>query len=210
MLYEQLARGIANDAFLLELAAHARPGQPAPNLLLGAVHYLLLKGTDHALARYYASIVTEPESPSGAMKWFRTFCQQYRAELMAILATKRVQTNEVQRCAYLYPSFCHIYRLARKPLALIEIGTSAGLQLLWDQYGYSYPTGHLYGNQQASLVLTSTIKGDQRPFLLEQSPPVTVRIGIDLQLSKETEYRFSRGLSQVSLLTQPFVFFIRM
>ncbi|MGC8487534.1 MAG: DUF2332 family protein [Clostridia bacterium] len=35
-LYEVLAREIAADAHLLALASFARPGQPAPNLLLAA------------------------------------------------------------------------------------------------------------------------------------------------------------------------------
>src|SRR5437764_590450 len=41
-LYERLARGVAVDPAVLALAAHARPGQPVPNLLFAAVHYLLL------------------------------------------------------------------------------------------------------------------------------------------------------------------------
>lgn len=43
-LYEHLSLQISEDSELLALASHAQPGQPIPNLLLGAVHYLLLKG----------------------------------------------------------------------------------------------------------------------------------------------------------------------
>lgn len=43
-LYQQLSLKIAQDDELLALASHARRGQPVPNLLFGAVHYLLLKG----------------------------------------------------------------------------------------------------------------------------------------------------------------------
>ncbi|MGR6008539.1 DUF2332 family protein [Bacillus cereus] len=35
------------------------------------------------------------------------------------------------------PSFNYIFNKVNKPLALIEIGTSSGLQLFWDQYSYS-------------------------------------------------------------------------
>jgi hypothetical protein len=54
-LYEHLALHIAKDEVLLELASHARQGQPVPNLLLGAVHYLLISGCEHELAQFYGS-----------------------------------------------------------------------------------------------------------------------------------------------------------
>ncbi|MCM3626640.1 DUF2332 domain-containing protein [Paenibacillus glycanilyticus] len=185
ILYEHLASQIADDPTLLELAAHSKPGQPAPNLLLGAVHYLLLQGTDHELALYYPSIVTEPKDTSGAFKWFKLFCEQYAVEITHLLRTKLVQTNEVRRCAYLYPSFCHIHGLTQKPLSLIEIGTSAGVQLLWDKYSYSYqPKPDLeYGQEHAALIIRSEIKGDKQPLFHKTSPPVAARIGIDLHVN---------------------------
>ncbi|TFE23066.1 DUF2332 domain-containing protein [Cohnella luojiensis] len=182
-LYGQLAGNIANDPKLLKLAAYSRPGQPVPNLLLGAVHYLLLGGIEHELAEYYASIVGEPRPSSAAINYFRDFCKQYENEIIRILENKLVQTNEVRRCSYLYPSFCYIHKISQKPLALIEIGTSAGLQLLWDKYSYSYKSNKKYGNEQSALEITAEIRGDNIPFLLEHSPPVTSRIGVDLHIN---------------------------
>ena len=49
-LYEYISLEIAKDPRILDLCRHARDGQPVPNLLFGAVHYLLLKGIDHPLA----------------------------------------------------------------------------------------------------------------------------------------------------------------
>ncbi|WP_245946834.1 DUF2332 domain-containing protein [Paenibacillus cellulosilyticus] len=197
-LYGYLAVGIADNPELLQLAAHVRPGQPVPNMLLGAVHYLLLSGIDHPLADYYPSIAAENAlDPTRAIYEFATFCKQYEQEIIAILTSRLVQTNEVRRSAYLYPSFCVIYAIARKPLALIEIGTSAGLQLLWDQYGYCYDDNHIYGNKQSDLVITAEVRGDNAPFLLEHSPPVTTRIGIDLHvnnLSEADDYQWLRAL----------------
>lgn len=181
-LYEYLALHIAKDDELLELASYARQGQPVPNLLFGAVHYLLISGCEHELAEFYGSVVDHPRKPEGeAFSCFQSFCHKYRREIIALLKDKRVQTNEVRRCAYLYPSFCFIYNLAQKPLALVEIGTSAGLQLLWDQYRYSYgSTDELYGNTESKVMIRSTIKGEIMPFLFSDSPPVAARIGIDL------------------------------
>jgi hypothetical protein len=50
-----------------------------------------------------------------------------------------VQTNEVGRCASLLPAFGVVAaRTDGRPLALVELGTSAGLNLVWDAYGYAY------------------------------------------------------------------------
>ncbi|MDR6555069.1 DUF2332 domain-containing protein [Paenibacillus qinlingensis] len=182
-LYEHLAGNIANDLELLQLAAHSKPGQPVPNLLLGAVHYLLLSGVEHELASYYASVVDNPKVSTGAIDSFKDFCKQNEKEIIQLVANKLVQTNEVRRCAYLYPSFCHIYEMSKKPLTLLEIGTGAGLQLMWDKYAYSYKSNHKYGSLQSTLEISAEIKGDKFPFLLEHSPPVIRRIGLDLHVN---------------------------
>ncbi|NWF67819.1 MAG: DUF2332 domain-containing protein [Chloroflexi bacterium] len=145
-LYERLCRGIAQDEALLRLAAHSPRAQPLPNVLLGAVHYLLLKGTPHALAAYYADLSPDPLPPDTPFPLFRAFCQEHQAEIKALLAARRVQTNEVGRCALLLPVFGVI---AQRPLALVEVGTSAGLNLLWDRYRYQYSDGQRCGSAQA-------------------------------------------------------------
>lgn len=182
-LYEFLSRQIAKDDELLELCAFARDGQPVPNLFLGAVHYLLLKGKKHALKEYYASIVQNPKELEEVFIHFKDFCQIYRNEIISILKSKLVQTNEVRRCAYLYPTFCYVYNKAKKPLSLIEIGTSAGLQLLWDQYCYSYGNYEVYGNKLSNVHITSEIKGGNTPLLFHESPPVASKVGLDLHIS---------------------------
>lgn len=197
-LYEHLSLEISEDEEILTLASHAQLGQPTPNLLLGAVHYLLLKGNNHVLKQYYGSLVSAPEKNlEHAFQHFKDFCQIHREEIINILKTKLVQTNEVRRCTYLYPSFCYMFNKVNKPLALIEIGTSAGLQLFWDQYRYSYGTGEVFGNKDSKVHLKSEIKGENQPFFLQQSPPVVERIGLDLHindLNNEEDYLWLRSL----------------
>ncbi|MBA2876321.1 DUF2332 domain-containing protein [Thermaerobacillus caldiproteolyticus] len=196
-LYEHLALNVAEDDELLEIASYARPGQSVPNLLFGAVQYLLLKGKEHELREYYGSIVKNPKDFKQSFPYFRDFCLLYRKEIISVLKNKFVQTNEVRRCAYLYPSFCFIYHLVKQPLSLIEIGTSAGLQLIWDQYCYSYGSHEKYGNINSTVHITSEIKGECRPFLLPQSPPVVSRVGIDLHinhLSNREDYLWLQAL----------------
>lgn len=182
-LYEFLALSIAKHEELLTLSMFAREGQPKPNMLLGAVHHLLLRSKSHSLALYYPNIVEEPKDLTDVFRHFVNFCRTFREDIINILQTKRVQTNEVRRCAYLYPSFAYIYEQVKKPLAFIEIGTSAGLQLLWDQYSYSYQSDDVYGMKQSPVRIMSEVKGGNLPFLPKDSPPVSHRIGLDLHIN---------------------------
>ncbi len=196
-LYKDLSMNIAQDEELLVLSSHASEGQPIPNLFLGAVHYLLLKNGDHPLHKYYPSIVKDPLPAEEAFPEFKDFCFHNKREIQALLQTKRVQTNEVRRCAYLYPVFCAIYQKTNRPLSLVEIGTSAGLQLLWDKYSYSYGDDHVFGEVESSLHLTSEIREGHKPPLKEQSPPIHSRVGIDLNivdLNQEEEYLWLKAL----------------
>lgn len=185
LLYERLSLAAAEDPWMLALAEQGRPGQPLPNLFFGAVHYMLLRGKRHQLAMYYASLVDGPCEPTGAYPLFKDFCIRYERELTAVLGEKLVQTNEVRRCAYLYPGFCLVYRLAGKPLALVELGSSAGMQLGWDRYEYRYEgLAGRYGQSQAELVLSAKATGPVASVLCRESPPVASRVGIDLHVNR--------------------------
>ncbi|WP_172369634.1 DUF2332 family protein [Sporosarcina jiandibaonis] len=185
-LYECLSKQIAGDRELLELCSFSREGQPVPNLFFGAVQFLLYKGKEHSLRDYYPSMVEHPKDHEESFSHFKDFCLLYREELIRLLKVKLVQTNEARRCGFLYPVFSHIYNLTKKPFALIEIGTSAGFQLLWDQYSYDYQSDIIYGNSQSGISIQSEIKGDNHPELLVKSPPVTQRIGIDIHINDVT------------------------
>ncbi|WP_067730822.1 DUF2332 domain-containing protein [Oceanobacillus damuensis] len=195
-LYEHLSLKIADDDWLLGLSSHARQAQPVPNLLYGAVHYLLLKGKSHPLQQFYPSITREAETPEGSFPQFKHFCKAYETEIISILKTKNVQTNEVRRCAYLFPVFCCIFRKTNTPLSLIEIGTSAGLQLLWDRFSYSYGDGKTYGSKDAPLHLQTLVKNGKLTHL-DAVPTVEERIGIDLDicdLRNKEDYLWLRAL----------------
>jgi hypothetical protein len=197
-LYEHLALAIAADHELLALAAHAAQGQPVPNLLLAAVHFLLLKGQADPLAQFYPNLTSPPSPPDAAYPAFRAFCLAQAAAIRHLLATRRVQTNEVGRCAYLSPTFTLVATLAHeRPLAQIEIGTSAGLNLLWDRYGYHYGQDAVYGDHCSSVQIACTLRGHTRPPLPDRMPAVCVFHTYTInQFSAEARDRLSAVLAE--------------
>src|SRR5699024_12305595 len=81
---------------------------------------------------------------------------------------------------------------------LIEIGTSAGLQLLWNQYSYSYGSEDVYGKKFSDVHLHAEIKGDHQTTLLLDSPPVESKICVDLNINdlrKAEDYLWLKALS---------------
>ena len=180
--YAQLAHGIARDPELLAIAACTRSGQQAPNLLLAAVHYLLLRGTNHALGAFYPSVAPLATVPPGdPLPAFRSFCRDHRADLIELVSTGLVQTNEPQRCTVLLPAFATVARLAGgTPLALIEVGASAGLNLLFERYGYDYGAGRAAGDLGSPIRFTCMLRGGVLPPIHTGMPPVAARVGIDL------------------------------
>jgi hypothetical protein len=180
-LYARLAAGLAGDPELCALAAQARQDQPLPVFFLGAVHYLLGQEPDQPLAAFYPDLAGEAVAPGDPYPLFHAFCLEHQAALLDLLTTRRVQTNEVQRCACLLPAFGLVAaRGGGQPLALVEVGASAGLNLLWDRYGYHYSDGTRLGDAHASVQITCTLRGEHRPPLPATFPPIASRVGLDL------------------------------
>lgn len=178
-LYARLGAAIAGDGELLAVAAGASPGQSPPDLMLAAAHYLLARHGDDQLARYYPSLVSSPAA-GDPMPAFRRFCLHHRDKLTHLVSTRRVQTNEVRRCCYLLPAVILAGHLAGRPLALIEPGASAGLNLAMDGYAYDYGTPVRIGDADSPLLLRCHLRGPHRPPLTLPIPHVAWRAGLEL------------------------------
>ena len=159
------------------LAADPEPALPVvgddgrwdvPLRLFGAVHYLVLSGA-------------APNALSGRFEDFAAALAEHGDTLRRRIATHGVQTNEVQRCTMLLPTFLAASAESDLPLELIELGPSAGLNLLVDRYRYRYENG-TYGPADALLELATEEKpgGQVSSSLLEQELVVRRRRGIDL------------------------------
>ena len=138
-LYVALCRLIAARPPLLELLQHAPATQRVPNLLLAALHDRVLAGPAHEFSQYFPSVGgTRAPDPALAAA-FDSFVTAQSGALTALLASRHTQTNEIGRCAVLWPALCAVAaRGARRRLALLDFGCSAGLNLGVDRYRYDY------------------------------------------------------------------------
>jgi hypothetical protein len=136
------------------------------------MHYLALSGRAPELARAYAG-AGDPWPP------FREALVQHFGFVSRFVQEQDVQTNEVQRCYGLLPAFLTLARDSGRPLDLVELGPSAGLNLLWDRYRYVYD-GSAWGAEVAPLVLAGELRGPLPDGLLDVEPVVNRRLGIDL------------------------------
>jgi len=200
-LYERLSFGIADDVEIQNLAARRKNGQPPANLIFGAVQYLLLTGIEDPLAAYYPSLGGTRAVDDAAYGLFRDFCHRHEAEIADIISARVTNTNEVGRSALLAPGFEFVAHLENKPLGLIEIGSSAGLNLNFDRYGYRYVDEagqpRLERWLDADFVLTCTLRGPGVPQLREVPPAVGSRLGLELQpidITQESERLWLKAL----------------
>jgi hypothetical protein len=152
-LYAELCRRLAVDP---------RIGAFAPDLdwdfplrLLAGLHYLVLAGQ------------ASWDDVGAALDRHAQFLAHWTAE-------QEVQTNEVQRAWGLLPGFLTV--ADGRPFDLLELGPSAGLNLLWDRYRYFYSTG-VWG--ESALELTGDDRGPPPAPLLHRQVEVARRRGID-------------------------------
>lgn len=179
-LYRTLALGVAEDAEILALLDGVDLNKQVPNLLMGAVHYLLLKGEKGPIKAFYPSMTDIPRKPTEAYPAFREFCLEHGAQIRHIIRNRWVQVNEVQRCAMLLPALAAVSQRADgQPLSLLELGTSAGLLLNFDRYRYDYGERQL-GDPNAPFTLQCEVRGDSQLPLGETFPQVADRLGVDI------------------------------
>src|SRR5262245_59314623 len=100
---------------------------------LGAIHRLVLEGRTPDLAAHYPSVGGDGDAEAAwrALRTLLATCPP-----LAPYLARPPQTNEVGRAAALVGGFLTVARDWSRPLRLLELGASAGLQLRFDHYRY--------------------------------------------------------------------------
>lgn len=176
-LYEEWARGVADDAEIQEVLARIPENRRQPPLVFAVTRLLgaLLEGYPH----------------------WRDFVLRHADDVVTECAVRSLQTNEPLRLAPLLPVLSEI----DGPIALLELGAAGGLCLYPDRYSYRFvdEDGRLRAgldpvSGESTVVLTSRVTGTLPRLRL---PEVVWRAGIDLaplDVAEERDRRWLRGL----------------
>jgi hypothetical protein len=152
--YEALASAVADDPGIAGFVASLPAAKRQPNLLFAAARYLL--GAPASIGSLRALVRDSP------------------AELASVMRARRTQTNEPARCAVLLPALAQL----PEPLALVDVGASAGLTMLFDRYSYDYAGHRLAGADPDAPVLRCQPAGPVP--LPDRIPAIVWRTGLDL------------------------------
>jgi len=153
-LYQRLALAVADDDDVLEFLSNLPPDKQQPNLLFAAARYLV------------DAVPTIGD--------LRELVADEHDGLVEVMLTRRTQTNEPARCATMLLALCQL----PGPLALIEVGASAGLTLLVDRYSYDYDGVRITGKDPEAPTISCHLEG--KAPLPSSMPDVIWRQGIDL------------------------------
>jgi hypothetical protein len=151
-VYSALATAVSQDREVLDFLAGLPAGKRHPTLFLAALRFL--GGVPADGGELHDRVATDAE------------------RLRRTVLDRATQTNEAARCAALLPALAAI----DGPLALVEVGASAGLCLYPDRYRYSYD-GRPVGPPSTVQLRCTTSGAMPVPTAL---PEVVARIGVDL------------------------------
>ena len=150
--YSELSAAAAADDQILRFLAGLPAGKRNPPLLFAALRFL--GGVPADGADLHDRVLGDAD------------------RLRTTMLARATQTNEPARCAALLPVLARL----PEPLALVEVGASAGLCLYPDRYSYEYD-GRPVGTPQPVHLRCTTSGAVPVPSRL---PEVVARIGVDL------------------------------
>ena len=178
--YARICRIIAADPELHGLLLEAPTGQRLPVLLLAALHDVVLGDPSCALAPWYPSVSgVEPsaEDPEPAL---RATIDGHCDRILALLRTRQVQTNEVNRCCAWWIGLGQLTADDTRPIHLVEIGASAGLNLLLDRYEYRFSAdGAPVGADASTVQLATELRTGDPGTSWQLGAPIVSRVGLD-------------------------------
>jgi hypothetical protein len=155
-LYDMLTTRIAEDEAILSFLGALPEIKQQPNLLLGAVKYLFGAPRDWP---HFKKLMTE-----------------HADKIRDCMLSHSTQTNEAARCATLLPVLANL----PQPLALLEVGASAGLCLQPDRYAYDYGDGRVLRPRSHDDALVLPCAVNAHTPVPTRLPEIAWRAGLDL------------------------------
>lgn len=162
--FAEWATAVAGDAEVLEWLATLPPVKRQPNLVFAA-------------ARWHGVAAPGPYDGLRAA----LLADGGDGPIRATIMVRRTQTNEVGRLATLLPAFARLG--GERPLALLEVGASAGLCLYPDRWGYEWVTDRgviTLEPPPGAPRLSCVVGGDPGELTTVRRPSVARRYGVDL------------------------------
>ena len=166
------------DDLLDRLAA--LPADRLPALLASAaIAFLVRRDRAVPLAGYFPEPgAPQPRFDDRFFPAFRTFCTARLGDIAEVCQDRRYQMNEVARCTQIVLGITAASAGSADQVALVDLGTGAGLGLQVDRYRYRVGTA-TYGPDDAGLTLSCAVRGPIAPPAADL-PRIGVRVGVDL------------------------------
>jgi hypothetical protein len=167
--YAALLKEFEGDELALALLAEVRREQRLPILILAILHFAALQGHPVLEPIFAAARHDElADIPSAVAEVVRVLHDS--PELVRSESWRSTQTNEPGRGAVLQALFLEV--ASSTPIDIIEVGTSAGINLCFDQF----PVRRVDDNNPLTLVCDDITPIDRSRAL----PTIESRVGIDL------------------------------
>ena len=174
-LYAAFAAGAAEQPEVLSILAAAPAQSRLPVTLFAAIHFLLLADPGEPLAAWYPNLTAKPRTDDGIPALVE-FCGRRRTELIDIVTSRVPQTNEIGRSAVLMLGLAQVAAEVGA-LGQLDVGASAGLNLLSDRYRYRYGDRVVGGGDiELSCRIDGALPQDFPPTALAR---IVSRVGLD-------------------------------
>lgn len=142
-------------------ASEAVAGDPlaaaVPLRWAGALHHLALRRLEPWAGTWPPHRATDLQLDAAIAHAWAT-----QRDALVDALSRPPQTNEVQRSCALLPGLLHVAAATGRPLALLEIGASAGINLWPERHGYDYGSWR-WGDDRAPLQLKADWQGAHPP-----------------------------------------------
>lgn len=198
-MYGRVAVALSESAEALGIIDSAPARKRHPNLVLAALHDLVLAGEAPSLAAAFAAAgnTTRPAAGAGAARVGDVAVEVLVGMADAVLERVRgrtVRADEGGRHALLYPAIGEAARRVGSDSAgLIGIGRPAGLNLTVDRVGVAYGNGQSLGDSASAVQVAASVVHDGRVATVAM-PEIVARVTVGADLVDVTDAAEARWL----------------